>query len=179
MPETGIYLCDADMLEVGKAIFDVGGSLVPNDDYPTAQLMMIATMSELEQALAQREYPLLFFAVTPAWQRAPLEVKSMVKAGRTIHYHVQQNGGPTLDIYYPRPFDTPNGRQLRPGYLAYHAKYWNQLAAMMEPAPTALVEGYGRLRSMLAAGGRRVREGSRSFIVTRNADRLGVSLSAS
>jgi hypothetical protein len=178
MPETGIYLCDADVLEAGKAIFETGGSLVPNDDYPVPQLPMIASVAELEQVLQQRSHPLLFFALSPVWQKAPLEVKSMVKGGRTIFYHVQQNGGPSLDIYYPRPFETPNGPQLAPGYLAYHANYWNPLSAAMEPVPPALVDWYKRLRTMLAAGGRRVREGKRTFIVTKNADQLGVTLSA-
>jgi hypothetical protein len=178
MPETGIYLCDADLLEVGRAVFETGGSLVPNDDYSIPQLTMISSVAELEQALQLRPHPLLFFAVSPVWQKAPLELKSMVKGGRTIFYHVQQNGGPSLDVYYPRPFETPNGPQLRPGYLAYHATYWNQLSGAMEPAPAALGDWYKQLRTMLAAGGRRVREGKRTFIVTKNAQQLGVTLSS-
>jgi hypothetical protein len=178
MPETGIYLCDADMLEAGKQLFAGGASLVLDDEYETPQFPMISSVAELERSLAQRPHALLFFVVSPAWQVAPLEMKSMVKGNRTIFYHAQKSGGPTLDIYYPRPFQVANGAQLRPGFIAYHAKYWNSVSGALEEPPAALGDAYKGLRALLSKGGRKVKEGARTFIVTAKADRLGVTLSA-
>jgi hypothetical protein len=178
MAETGIYLCDADLLEVSDELFSAGGVLVPDEEYETAEYTQITTRTELERVLRARPHLVLFFAVSPAWQRAPLEMKSMVKHGRTIFYHVQQNGGPTLDIFYPRPFQADHGLQLRPGFLAHHAKFWNPNTGEMELAPPALADLYKQLRARFAKGGRRVQEGKRTFIVTKNADGLGAILRA-
>jgi hypothetical protein len=179
MAETGAYLCDQDLLDIGESVFAHGAALVPDERYAQPTYVRITSTETLTRKLKSEDSPRLWFVVSPAWERSPLEMDFVVKEERQIYYVRQKNGGPSIDIYYPRPFGTPNGLRLRPGYIAYHREFWNPVNQRMEAPPPELVEEYKRLRTFVARGGRRIREAGRSFIVTKNVDQLGAVLGIS
>jgi hypothetical protein len=175
MPQTDFYLCERDLTEVGQSIFDDGGIMIPDIDYPSAELLQISDTKELRRIYD--EFPVqLFFILSPKWQRAPLTIREIRKDGRAVFFISQRNGGPSLDLLCPRPLLIDGRPAVAHGFLAYHRSFWNPISEQMEPAPQSLKDTYRGVRSQLLRGGRRITRKRRHIIITQNTQRSALQL---
>ena len=51
MPQTDIYLCKTDVLEVGRMLFEIDAKIIPDVEYATPEPLTISTTKDLSQLL--------------------------------------------------------------------------------------------------------------------------------
>src|SRR5438874_12294895 len=127
MPQTDAYLCETDIIQVAKLLFQQEAAIIPDLDYSRRELLQISDLKSL-QRLLDDSIPLLLFAVSPKWQRSPLEMQSTIKQGKKVFFVVQKSGGPSIDIFYPRPLEVRGSLAIPHGFVAYHDCYWNAIS---------------------------------------------------
>jgi hypothetical protein len=175
MPQSDYYLCEADVVEIAETFFDQGATIIPDLDYLTPEPLIISTSEKLREILHGSNLSLLF-VVSPQWQRSPLQFGSITKGGRQIFYICQKEGGPTLDMFYPRPREVNGDLAIPAGFISYHSRFWNPLTREMERAPGTLIKAYQAVRSHLARGGRNIVRTHRKLTVTKNTLSSGLKL---
>jgi len=168
MPQTDFYMVDEDLWRLAEVIFSEGCVVVPDNDLARP---VVETLDSVESLMnCRRETRCsLFFVLSDAWQKAPVEVRRFSGETRSGYFVAQKSGGPVIDVYIPPVYEREGKCGIPPGFIAYHGQFWNQVSGQMERPADSLVRFYKRLCKVMQDGAARAVDGKRKYWVTRNA----------
>jgi hypothetical protein len=110
-----------------------------------------------------------FFILSEKSRRSDLVLREFVKDGKPMWYVPQRTGGPSLDLFYWAPRSMGSVFVLPPGMLAYHSAYIDSVTGKNIPAPVELRELYGVVLARMRRMCSRLKLGSRSYLLSRQA----------
>jgi len=175
MPQTDVFLDQQDLFGLCNSLFHQGAQIVPDLDYPSSQFFAISDIQEFSKVY-EAQKPRLFFVISERWQRCPLTMRSVMKMGKEVFYIAQKCCGPTIDIFCPFPYRSNDGSMLPAGFIAYHARFWNESLNCMESPSQFLVESYRRLKFQLTEGAIAIEQTKRRYLVTKRVLLSGIKL---
>lgn len=156
-------------------LFRQAAKVVPDLDYPTSSVLEISDSRALKRILREPKATLLFI-ISPRWQRSPLVTRSIEKHDRQVHFIVQKEGGPTIDLFWHSPREVDGVLAVPHGFISYHDCFWNPMSGCMEPVAEELIKTYREIRSHLVRGGKKIIRAHRQLIATKNVLALGPRL---
>lgn len=166
VPQLDVFLDTDDVSRLVGVLKEHSCYFVPDVDfsYPSIDEWKIENADEFLMCREQKQTN-LFFALSENFVRCPLEFRKIEKAGKTVYFIGQKAGGPTLDLFLPRPFTKEGKDCVSSGFIGYHTKYWNTSTEQMETAPDALKSLYNDVSRTLRKSGEVRRGTKRTYIV--------------
>lgn len=166
MPELTLYFSKKDEREFVRYVLEHGAWLVPDLDYRKPKYMVIRT-EKTYQAFRRRSG--LFFVLRDSYFQSPLEIGSVEKRGKIIHYISQRNGGPTIEFLPSIEFRERAHKYISMGSIGHYPTYWNTISCSMEKPPEALRSFYKFLVKWIKRKSIRIKPGVRTYWVGKHA----------
>jgi hypothetical protein len=106
-----------------------------------------------------------FFVLNEAFVRAPLSLRKITKADKSLFYVSPSEGGPFLEFLGGGAFadDSTGGRRIRPGFLTFSRRYWAADLSRTCDSPVELEEMFKRLTRVVKANSTRIKPGKSAY----------------
>jgi hypothetical protein len=154
MPDVTMYMTDDDEARFIRFILEEGAWLVPDLDYSEPRVVKITALESYE--LYRQKLVRKFFIQKDEFNQSPLELRSISKNNKMVHYISQRQGGPYIDFSGGGIFEAEGFRYVRPGECGYYPTYWDTLLRKNQVAPKALRIFYSVLKKFLLQEAKRL-----------------------
>jgi|ERR1017187_2395710 hypothetical protein len=163
MAEIEFFAIEEEIIELVRWLLDRQCELVPDCHYESSRVNRMTKEPAIRSLAESTPH---FFVIREDWVESPLSVREVTTTDKHFFYIDPRTGGPTLQFYWGRQFETDARKHLSATWLSSYRWYEDSVSHARKKPPKALAGLYSEFAKTVRGSRTRIKPGRRAYWIS-------------